>query len=185
MTAPEPVLAAVLAAGASTRFGGDKLLTPWRGKPLGAHIAETIAGIGLLRLAVCPAGNGNRAALFAAQGFTVIDNPDPGRGMGSSLALAARHAATLNAGALLVCLADMPAVAADHLRALLALATEDGIVATAAAGIRTPPVIFGRRHFPALTTLTGDHGAKALLQDAAIVTADPAMVRDIDRRDDL
>jgi molybdenum cofactor cytidylyltransferase len=129
-------------------------------------------------VAVCPPALPERAQLFASRGFALIENSDPGRGMGSSLALAAQYAQQLGAQRMLVCLADMPNVTAAHLERLIA--TDADVVATEADGIRTPPVIFASRHFAALARLTGDKGARELLRNAAVVTAMPDLVRDYD-----
>lgn len=182
MIDPDRIVAVVLAAGASRRFGGDKLLHALGGKPLAAHIADTLGAIKLdHRLAVCPAGDAIRAELFAARGFEVVVNDDPGRGMASSLALGAGRAIALGATAMLVCLADMPYVTADHLAALIAAIEGSDVVATEAGGTRSPPAGFTAKVLPELTRLTGDHGARRLLRSAAVVTASPELVRDIDR----
>ena len=100
---PEPIAAVVLAAGLSTRFGGDKLLYPYAGKPLAAHIADTLAGMPLdWRIAIVPPAPSPREALFRERGFELVANPDPQQGMGASLALGAQRATELGAAALLV-----------------------------------------------------------------------------------
>jgi molybdenum cofactor cytidylyltransferase len=180
LTGTRTVVAVVLAAGSSTRFGGDKLLQPLAGKPLAAHVADTLAGMGLSRIAVCPAGDATRAALFAARGFEVVANPDPGRGMGASLGLGAARALALDAGTMLVCLADMPFVTAGHLEALLEGIGGSDAAVTLANGTRSPPALFARRLFTRLTSLDGDSGARDLLRSATPIAASPEMVRDFD-----
>ena len=183
MTAPD-LVALVLAAGAARRFGSDKLMHPLGGKPLAAHIADTLMEMNLTpRLAICPAGANDRIELFEERGFEVIANPEPERGMASSLALGAVRAQSLDAGALLVCLADMPYVTAAHLERIMRAGGD--AVATSAAGLATPPVMLHAAFFPALIALTGDHGARQLLANATLVPADLGMIRDIDRPDDL
>jgi molybdenum cofactor cytidylyltransferase len=179
LTAPRRVVALVLAAGRSTRFGGDKLLEAVEGVPLGGHIAATLTGLRLDQyLAVCPADDAVRRNLYLGAGFEIVENANPQLGMGVSLAHGARRAIALDADALLVCLADMPDVTGDHLRALLGV--DAPVVATEAAGVRSPPVVFARELLPQLTALTGDHGPRHLLRSAATVKADAGMVRDFD-----
>lgn len=183
---PEPVAAVVLAAGLSTRFGGDKLLYPYAGKPLAAHIADTLAGMPLTwRIAIVPPAPSRREALFRERGFELVGNPDPQQGMGASLALGARHARELGAATLLVCLADMPNITAAHLTALLAAADDSDAVATGFDGSRGPPAVFARRLFPNLAALSGDHGAKHLLASARLIAAPPGLSRDFDTRTDF
>lgn len=181
MIGPSRTIAAVLAAGRSKRFGGDKLLQAFRGRPLGAHIAITLANLPLLqRIAICPPDAPVRRQIYSARGFIVLDNPQPDRGMGSSLALAAQHAAASGADALLVCLADMPHVPATHLLGLLAQASLDRNAATEVDGLRCPPVAFGARALPDLERLSGDRGAWHLLAAATVVPAAVDTVRDYD-----
>ena len=176
MTAPRRVVAVVLAAGRSERFGSDKLMHPLSGRPLGEHIATTLANVPLAaRIAICPAGSPRRS-LF--RGFEIIENPHPEQGMGTSLALGAQRAIALDADAMLVCLADMPYVTAKHVRALLAV---DGSAAvTESKGTRSPPAVFARELLPQLTSLTGDHGARHLLRAAVPVATGAQLVRDFD-----
>lgn len=171
----------VLAAGLATRFGADKLLHPYAGKPLAAHIADTLATMPLAhRLAICPPEPSARAELFRARGFDIITNPEPQRGMASSLALGAQRAIDLDADTLLVCLADMPHVTAEHLLKLIAASSSNDTVATTFAGTRGPPAIFSRHLFPELTALSGDHGARHLLSRATLIEAPPTLALDFD-----
>jgi molybdenum cofactor cytidylyltransferase len=185
LIAPDRIVAAVLAAGSSTRFGGDKLLHPLGGKPLAAHIADTLAAMPFAcRVAICPT-NTPRAELFAARAFEIVENNDPARGMSWSLAIAATRARALKADALLVCLADMPAVTSAHLQSLIAVLNGSDAVATESAGIRMPPAVFARRVFRQLTTFTGDKGARDLLRISATVEASADLVRDYDNPADF
>jgi len=170
----------ILAAGLSSRFPGDKLLHPLGGRPLAAHIADTLLELPLFRpCAVCPAGNAARIAIFRSRGYDIVLNDAPERGMASSLALAAQRALELDADALLVCLADMPNVTPSHLERLLA--APDGMaVATAIEGRMGPPALFPRPLLSPLTRLSGDRGARELLADAFPILAEPALGRDYD-----
>lgn len=181
MTGSDKIAAVVLAAGLSSRFPGDKLLHPLAGKPLAAHIADTLLGLPLShRLAVCQATHPDRDAIFATRGFEIIINPAPERGMASSLALAARRAIALDVDALVVCLADMPNVTAEHLVQLIATARDSPAAATAIDGRPGPPAVFGRALLPELARLAGDRGARELLAQAALFAADADLGRDYD-----
>jgi molybdenum cofactor cytidylyltransferase len=176
----------VLAAGLATRFGGDKLLHPYAGKPLAAHIADTLVTMPLVhRLAVVPPAPSRRAELFSERDFQLVTNPDPGQGMGSSLALGAQRADELGADALLVCLADMPNVTAEHLTKLIAASATSDAVATGFDASRGPPVIFARRLFRDLAALSGDHGARHLLANTTLIMAPPGLARDFDTPSDF
>lgn len=186
MIAPERIAAVVLAAGAASRFGADKVAHALNGKPLGAHVADTLGGLPFgYRFAVVPSGNSPRAEIFASRGFDLIQNPDPGQGLSSSLALGAGMAAALGAEALLLCLADMPFVTRSHLSLLIGAAGGNRAVATEHAGVRSPPAIFPSPMFADLLALSGDRGARPLLETAFTIEADAALVRDIDTTADL
>ena len=185
LSASDGLVAIVLAAGLSRRFVGDKLLAPLAGKPLAAHIADTLASMNLrARLAVCPGRNEERAALFKDRGFEIVWNDAPEEGMGHSLALAAIRARALAADAALVCLGDMPNITVAHLRRLIA-AAQAGPVATEVDGVRMPPAIFPRAMFTDLSALTGDRGARSLLAAARTVRAEPPLELDIDTAADF
>ncbi len=171
----------LLAAGKSTRFGGSKLDAPLDGLPLGLHVVHTLADIRFARrLAI----TGRAAIDYAAAGFTILPNHDPVGDMASSLRLGV--AAAGDAAAVLILLADMPRVTAAHVRRLLDAAEgATAIVASSAGGAPRPPALFGQAHLARLATITGDHGARALLRDAKLIAAPREELVDIDTAADL
>ncbi len=176
---------AVLAAGQSRRFGpADKLAADFRGRRLGEHACHALAGLDLAhRWVIATRADHPCVPGWQADGFTLAVNAAAASGMGTSVALAARLALEAKAGGLLIALADMPLVPSDHFRALVARAAALGhaaIVASTAAGVRSPPAAFGRDHLAALTEMAGDHGARALLQSAQLVDCPPEALIDID-----
>lgn len=176
---------AVLAAGQSRRFGaGDKLAASFRGKRLGELACHALAGLDLAhRWVIAARADHPCGQSWQADGFTIAVNAEAASGMGTSVALAATLALEANADGLLIALADMPLVPADHCRALVARAAATGpaaIVASAAGGVRLPPAAFGRDHLAALAAMTGDLGARALLHQAEPVTCAPELLIDID-----
>jgi molybdenum cofactor cytidylyltransferase len=186
LTAAREVAAVVPAAGRSIRFGADKLLADYAGKPVAAHVADLLAGMGFGHLlAVCPRGNTARADLFAARGFAIVWNDESDRGLGHSLALGAGRAHLLGASGLLVCLADMPNVSLGHIERMLVVFGEGDAIATEVEGIRMPPALLPRSFFPLLMKLSGDHGAGVLLSSARTVPADRRLAQDIDTPGDL
>jgi len=177
----------LLAAGLSRRYGAvGKLVATYAGQPLAEHAAGTIAGLPFeRRIAVCRSGDDDLVDILRPFGFEVIRNPDSARGMSSSLALGVE--AVGRPQALLVCLADMPLVTADHLRAVVARVEPGGIVASA-AGPRapaTPPAAFAREYIPELLRLEGDKGARHLLQIADRIIAPEGTLADFDTPEDF
>ena len=184
------VFAAVLAAGGSQRFGRSKMLEPLQGETLvhrAADLARAVCGDRSI-LVVGHEGNAVTDAAGGAPQFVIV-NEHYEDGIGGSIALSAKAVAHV-ADALLLILADQPLVTAEHLRTLISHwdGADDVIVATAFSETTGPPVLFPRAAFHALGQLTGDHGAKRLLQGAdfdlkTVPFADAAI--DIDTPADL
>lgn len=184
------VLGILLAAGAARRMGSDKLQAPWRGSTVLATTmacwaaVPEFAEILLVRRSESPEIQGPR--------LRTLLNSDAAEGMGSSLRLAAQ---ALPAGteAVAVGLADMPEVAAVTISALIDAwrpLGRAGIVAPVYKGQRGHPVVFGAVYLPALRALTGDRGARTILQEHAadlhlVEVDDPGVVIDLDTPADL
>lgn len=187
MTDPADIAVLLLAAGQSKRFGSDKLLAPLGGTPVALHAARRLAELGTgWRIAVCREASPLAEAL-AALGFEIVVNPDPARGLSSSLALGIERAESVGASAALVALGDMPFVSPDHLGALLSAfdPATTPIVASDRAGVAMPPALFDSAFFWDLRAGEGDQGARALIRRAVLVAADPDELIDIDRRGDI
>ncbi len=175
------VAGAVLAAGSGTRMGTPK--------------AELVVdGERLLDRAICALFDGGCApvlavvrAATAAPHATGVINPDPSRGMRSSLALALD--ALEEVDALLLLLVDLPGVRADAVEAVAA-AWQPGRIAVATyAGRRGHPIVMAPTLWRAALAVAGpDEGARALLHarpelvDAVDVAGDPV---DLDTPDDV
>lgn len=161
------VFAVVLAAGGSNRFGRSKQLANFEGRPLVRRAAE-------LARSVCGDRNvllvgHETAAVVAAAGDApqyLVVNGRYEEGLGGSIALAAKSLSHV-ADAVLLFFVDQPLITARHLRALIDTwsGADSEIVATAFSGTLGPPVLFPRGAFAALSGLSGDKGAKSVLQD--------------------
>jgi molybdenum cofactor cytidylyltransferase len=172
-------LVAVLAAGRSTRFGGNKLEAECAGKPLGRWAVEAVEAAGLAPGLIVTGPEG----VSFAEGWTGLVNPQPERGLGSSLALAARAAIERGEESLLVLLADMPLVTAGYLRDL---ARSPAPAATRQADGRPGvPALLDRALLEAAASLAGDRGAGPLLANAALHDPPAGMLRDVDTPADL
>ena len=184
------VIAAIMAAGSSSRFGSTKQIAEVSGAPLvrrAVAAARQVCGKEVLTVI----GHDLEkvlAALGDDSGFVVV-NDNYEQGLGSSIARAAR-ACPDTVDAILVLLADQPLVTAGHLQALVDnwSGNDDEIMATAYSEISGPPVLFPRDTFQSLQLLTGDEGARSLLTDERFrlrtVSFEPAAI-DIDTPADL
>jgi molybdenum cofactor cytidylyltransferase len=183
------IVAILLAAGQSTRFGeDDKLLADLDGRPLILHAADYVMGVGAGRMiAVCGAQAGEIEALLSRLGFEIVINANAEQGLSTSLACGIEAAEQGGAAAAVICLGDMPFVSAGHLHALLAKfdPVRAPIVASRAAGAAMPPAILARSCFDELRRGRGDKGARVLLSSADYVEAAPEELADIDTIEDL
>lgn len=187
---PEDIGIILLAAGQSRRYAGDKRLArlPDGRTLLQASIAAVPATV-TQRLLILRPGDEHLAAQFSEQWETlIVENAQDG--MGESLAAAARHLQQHRPGwqGALIALGDMPAVAEASFTAIQQALCEQPIVVPHYQGQRGHPVGFQRRFFCELGQLSGDSGARQLLQRHAndcypLHCDDAGILYDIDTRD--
>ncbi len=180
----------LLAAGASTRFGGDKLLSPLAdGTSLGARAARNLLGGVDLCVAVVRPSDHALASQLEREGCQVVRCSSAINGMGASLACGVE--AVPDAAGWLIALADMPFIRPETIRAVATLLRAGApLAAPHYRGRRGHPVGFTRSFFSRLTGLEGDRGASSLLcaysaQLQHLNCLDPGIFADIDTRSDL
>jgi len=187
----QKVAALMLAAGYSRRFGADKRrLQLGDGRSLlSASLALPCSMLEEVWLVLRP--DEAPAALDLPTGVRIVQNPATAQGMGHSLAAGAeRLLAESGAEAVAIFLADMPSIRRDSLENLFAHASANAIVLPSYQGKRGHPVLFGRAFWPQLAALSGDAGAKPVLQQhpeavRIVELNDPGVLRDIDTPADL
>lgn len=184
------VIGLVLAAGRSRRFAGDKRrarLADGRSL-LGASIETACQAFAEVWVVLRP--DDDAQVLGIPPGVGIVRSAEAELGMGHSLAAGICQLLPSSARAIAILLGDMPWIAPASLHALAQAADPQRIVLPWHAGQRGHPVVFGRRFWPALLLTRGDQGAKELLRaNAAFCDAlqldDPALLRDVDSREDL
>jgi CTP:molybdopterin cytidylyltransferase MocA len=168
----------VLAAGAGTRFGRPK-----------AEIV--LGGERLVDRAVRVLRDGGCADVVAVvrdgvevPGAVAVVNPDPERGMGSSLRLGLAAASGTRAAIVLV---DTPGIGADAVRRVLAV--DAPVVVATYNGRRGHPVVIDRPLWTEVATLAdGDHGARPFMRahpDLVVEVACEGDPADVDTLADL
>ncbi len=155
--------AVILAAGSSSRFGRPKQALMLEGETLVQRACRSALEAGLSPVFLVVSRK-DRCWGELPDSIRVLENPHHLEGMGTSLALAAQAAAGTEAQALVVMLADQPAVDAGLLRRLLSLLgpPEITLVLSDAGDRQGPPACFARCHFIALSRLSGDQGGKSI-----------------------
>jgi molybdenum cofactor cytidylyltransferase len=160
----------ILAAGQAKRMGRPKQLLLYRGTTLIAHaLDQALQALEPVVVVVGAYSVEVREAIGVRA--TVVENPDWQIGLASSIVCGVEYLLNCEgiSGALLMA-GDQPLVTAVHLRAMCSafLATETDVVAAQYGGTLGIPAIFGRQAFERLLTLTGDKGARGLLQSGVL-----------------
>jgi molybdenum cofactor cytidylyltransferase len=173
--------AIVLAAGAGTRFGGNKLSAQFNGEPLIAHAIRAARAAPVSKvIVVCPSVLEISEPQVEAIHITSSE---------LSTSLKTGIAAASDCDAAYIYLGDMPLIP-HSIASNLAEALQDNYAAIPCCnGKNGHPVLLSARAFPAIARLTGDEGAGRLLKsrkDIAFVdTADEGVLLDIDRAEDI
>jgi molybdenum cofactor cytidylyltransferase len=185
------IAAVVLAAGRARRFGSQKLLAEADGIPLVRLSVERVIA-GTANGVIVVLGHDGDAVRAALDGLPVrfARNPRPDDGLSGSLR-AGITALSADTEAVIVALGDQPVMRRTVLPALIARfhRGDAAIVAARYAGVQGTPVLFSRTVFAELSALTGDQGARAVVERdpgrTAFVDLPDAMPRDVDTPGDL
>lgn len=161
------VSALILAGGVSRRMGGvNKLLAIIDGKPLLRRVVDTVSASAVDDVVVVTGFEAGRVRQAAeGQGARFVHNPDFTEGLSSSLKTGIRALPVKAAGALVV-LGDMPHVLTASINGLVARFKESGgrsICVPTCQGRRGNPVLWPRDFFPEILGLSGDIGARHLI----------------------
>jgi molybdenum cofactor cytidylyltransferase len=186
------IAAIILAAGLSSRMGSNKLLAEWGGTPLVRLVAQA-ALKSQARPVLIVTGHEAAKVEAALEGLDVafVRNPAYAEGLSASLKAGVRALPETADGAL-VLLGDMPEIDAKLIdRMIAAFSPVDGRAICIAMHDRKRgnPVLWARRFFAEIETMSGDQGAKPLLaaHDDLIceIESGGAVLRDVDTPDAL
>jgi molybdenum cofactor cytidylyltransferase len=189
------IVGILLAAGLGTRYDPTgrelKLLTPARrgphvGTPIAAAAARTLLGaVPRVTAVVRPADSDAQRqlhALLRSEGCTLAVCHNADAGMSASIARGVQ--AEERADGWIITLADMPAIEASTVRAIVGLLLEGALTAAPMfRGQRGHPVGFAARLLTQLLALGGDAGARPVLEahpPRLIEVEDPGVLYDVD-----
>jgi molybdenum cofactor cytidylyltransferase len=158
-----------------------------------ARVADVLLESGVRPVVVVTGHDaGSVRAALAGRDLLFVHHAGWEEGMGSSLRAGAL---ALPAGldGVLVALGDMPGLAPPVIHALirsLAPAARRSICVPLCAGRRGHPVLFAARHIPELTALSGDVGARELMERHAaslfpVEVGDAGILLDVDTPEEL
>jgi molybdenum cofactor cytidylyltransferase len=184
------IVGVVLAAGLSRRMGRPKLLLALEGKPVLRHAVEGMLAGGVDEaVIVVPPEHDDLEAALAGLPVRFAVNPRPEAGQSTSIAVGA-SAAPAGAEAVLIALGDQPRLPPQVIPGLIATFMRMG-KAIAAPRYREGqgnPVLFGPQVISELRALTGDRGARAVIEKdtsrVAWVDFDEPMPADVDTPED-
>jgi len=187
----DAVTAVVLAAGSGSRFGGGKLLAPIGGRPVIGHVLDALAAAGVDDVVVVLGDDAEAVeAAIHWRAERGVRNPDPARGLSSSLRLGI-EAVRDDVPAALVVLGDQPLVPVAAIRALIDAPIDPArpvVVPVYSDDRGRNPVLLRRAAFGLVAEAEGDRGLGSVLvahselvQEVAVEGTNP----DLDTRDDL
>jgi molybdenum cofactor cytidylyltransferase len=163
----------IMAAGASRRFGGCKLLTQWRGAPLITYALNTAIQISqqpqlqIASLNIVAGAYHDQIRDFLQQQYppnhNLINNPNWSHGLGHSIAHGVAQLPPENS--VLIMLADQPLVAVEAIQRIIQLGVENPrkIICAEFAETIGVPALFPAEFKKDLLQLKGDRGAKVVL----------------------
>jgi molybdenum cofactor cytidylyltransferase len=170
-TDPPQIGGVILAAGGARRFGSQKLLAPLDGRPLIQHVIDAANASALEDVALVVGANAeDLVARLHVGRARIVRNPDPSRGLASSLQVGLRsldprlHAA-------LVLLGDVPGVTTALIDELVSRGRETRASAIVSVwrGRRSPPVVLHKSLWASAFALEGDVGMREVLKDHDVV----------------
>lgn len=180
--------AVILAAGESARMGTPKQLLLLDGQPLVVRAVEAALASSAWPVVVVLGAHAEKIRpLFARRPVLIAENPAWSEGMAASIrtGVTTLRQFSRQLDAALVALCDQPAFSADVIAQLVAAQRTTGrsIVAARYRGRHGAPALFLREHFETLIHLTGEEGARALLngRPERVAAVDlPALALDLD-----
>jgi molybdenum cofactor cytidylyltransferase len=180
----------VLAAGLSRRMGQSKVLMKVGGRAIIRYVVESVlaGGVDSVWVVTGPDIEPIEAALSGIE-VQIAENPAPEEGQAGSVRTGIA-ALPPSVDAVLIALADQPLLAPSIIPALLAARRTSPklIVAPRYRDGQGNPVVFKREIFPELLRLTGDQGARPIIQKEPTrvewVELDLPMPPDVDTPDD-
>lgn len=182
----------ILAAGAGTRFGGNKLNVLVKNRPLYEYTLDRVQAFGAFP-AFIVTGSEEIALEAEKRGIMTVWNTEPEKGISLSLKLGLKKALECRPylKGILFSVCDQPGLDVSTMQLLFRTASlhPGRIVCAGNSGRTGNPVCWDEAFFPELLALTGDEGGRQIIrkhkEKVRIIQVDPEELKDIDRREDL
>lgn len=153
----------ILAAGHSRRFGSCKLQETFLDSSVLEQSIQQIQNTHCPNICIVTSSD-NTALSKIAQRYELehCSYQSQSPGLGHSISAGVQHCKDWSGW--IICLADMPLITTQSYRAILRESSSHPLVAPCYKGRRGHPVYFSQRFYEQLSTLSGDEGAKSILQ---------------------
>ncbi len=158
----QPIAGIILAAGGSTRYGQSKPLLTWHGKPFIRQVAETVLLAGLNPVLVITGFQAEQVeAALSGLPVRIIRNSQWMEGQSTSVKAGLKDLPP-RTGAAIFLLADQPQVSPAVITSLMEQHRQKlpPIIAPLVEGKRANPVLFDRKAFSDLASISGDVGGR-------------------------
>ena len=161
----KPFSIVVLAAGKSSRMGTPKQLLRIGKKTFIERVLENAKELNSVDIICILGANAQDIKPFIPNGVEVLYNENWTKGMGNSLAKGIGHLNDDPIESVMILLADQPIIEVADLKKMLEMGSKypHEIIASDYHGSLGVPAIFPKKHFPDLTQLEGNKGAKEML----------------------
>jgi len=162
------VLAVILAAGASTRFGSPKQIARIGTQTLVEHVQSELLSSTVDKVALVLGSNREVVQQQALPEVSILINEQWEEGIAASIRIAAQYALGLKASHLLLLVCDQPFVSSCLIDRIVSLSKFEplNIVACRYGATVGVPALFPEQYFNLLLALKGDTGAKSVIKQA-------------------
>lgn len=182
----------VLAAGMGKRFGDNKLLKQYAGKPIYQYMIHNMEQMQECQRVIVTRTLEIKAHAGVA-GITTVHNDHPELGISHSLQIGLLKCLKEDPflERVVVCVCDQPKLKVKTIKGLLEMGRLHGgkIVCASVENKKRNPVLWNRRFFSELLAITGDVGGRQVIekhqQDVLLYEIDESEVRDIDYPQDI
>ena len=157
----------ILAAGNSSRMGEPKQLMMYKNKTFLQHIIGEAKNAGLEPV-ICVTGYRSEfiTTSITGMGISIVDNKNWREGMGTGIAAGIKQLLISDVDSVILAVSDQPHVSSDLFETMQKQRDQSGkgIAACAYAGTLGTPVLFGKKYFDQLKSLSGNQGAKNIVK---------------------
>jgi molybdenum cofactor cytidylyltransferase len=191
-----PTAGIILAAGMSNRFGQPKQLVRFQGRTLIETVVDAALGSQLEHIALVLGHACDESLRALSQRvdnprLDILENEDYSKGMSLSIQMGLRKVKH-DYPSVMFLLADQPLIRSEMIDLLLKKywSSDKDICVPCSCGQRGNPTIFSRRFYDQIFAITGDTGARKIIdhypdQVLQVELDDPVFFSDIDTPDDL